>query len=182
MVESKEINGTYSVKLIQEQDTKKVIRFISSYMNKKNKLEMSKKVFLSDQILNQECYNDINIRSGIYNYYEEYIVLEKEKEIIALIGLDINKNNLSKVLNLNLLICEENEIELLQDMFSFAIEILPEYSIIEPTKIRTYIRDNRMFSDYWTNILLKAGFIHEVTRKDEVGNGMSLTTMIIKMK
>jgi len=182
MLENKSINELYSIKLIEEADTKRLIKFMNKYMNSKHEFEMSKRIFLSDQILNQECYNDINIRSSIYNFYEEYIVMEKEGKIAALIALDINRNNLSKVLNLNLIICEEGEMSRLRDMFIFATEILPEYSIVEPTKIRTYIRENGIFTEYWKNKLMEAGFSHEVTRENEVGNGVALTTMIIKMK
>lgn len=182
MLEVKNLNEFYCIKLMEEADTKKVIRFINKNLNDKHEFEMSKRIFLSDQILNQECYNDINVRSSLYNFYEEYIALEKEGEIIALMSLDINRNNLSKVLNLNLVICEETEVSRLHDMVAFATEILPEYSIIEPTKIRTYIRENSLLTEYWKKNLKEAGFSHEVTRENEVDNGVSLTTMIIKMK
>ncbi len=182
MLEVKDLDEDYRVRLMEECDTKRIIKFINKNMNDKHELEMSKRIFLSDQILNHECYNDINIRSSLYNFCEEYIALEKQGEIIALITLDINQNNLSKVLNLNLVICEENEINRLDKIFNFATEILPEYSIIEPTKIRAYIRENGMFTDYWKNNLKEAGFSHEVTRENEVDTGVALTTMIINIK
>jgi len=166
------------IRLAEESDTKKILDYLEE--NSVNKFTLSKKLYINTQISDIEHFRDLNIRNNIYNFYEDYILAERNGKIETLISLGINKRSMSQVYLLNLIICKKVNREQLKNMFQLALEVLPEYSIIDPTKIRASFEEGTDYVDLWKNILQEVGFTHEAKRENELGEGKALTTMIMK--
>ncbi len=173
---NKKINNSIEIKLLQEQDTRKVIEFINKYKIN-NKINISNDIYINDQLLNSEEYNEVNIRANIYEYYEEFMSIEIDNQIKLLVAMSINKNNKSKALNLNLICGDNSYLIYLKDLIDFAEEVLSEYCIIEPTKIVTNLLNNNQYYSKWYDVLIKGGFIILKIRENEKGYGKTVTTL-----
>lgn len=173
----KQINDCIQIKLFQESDTRCVIDFINSF-KKNDKIFLSENIYVNDQLLNDNEYSEINIRANLYEYYEEFVGIIDNDELKLIIAVSINKNNKSKSLNLNLICGDSIYFAYLRDAFDFIDDTLSECSIIQPTKLITYLLTNHKFTEKWEDRLLNAGFEIQAIRENEKSVGKSITALI----
>lgn len=164
----KQNNTEYTIRLAEEKDTTEILEFINRY-KKGNNIEMNNNIF-RNVLLSNGYYNNLNVRFNLYNFFEEFILIENKGIIKTLIAIKLPNNlaeNLSKVFELNLFLIDSLDVDLLKLGIQYAVNYLPKVSIILPTKIRTFIDSDNNYAELWSSILNKIGFVYKFTRENE---------------
>ena len=166
----------YSLRLAEEKDTRSIIDFINN-KRKNSKLNLEKNLFIN-VMLNNYNYSSENIRYSLYNFTEEFILIEKYGIINGVIAIDIPQN-LSKAATMNLIILDDFIIHKFKEIFKFTLCELDKKSIRDLTKIRVFIEENLEYSEYWIKLYEDLGFVHEVTRAFEIEHRGPIKSMSI---
>lgn len=154
----------YKIRLAEENDTRKISEFIEKY-KVMDKSDVEKTLFVNDKVRLND-YSKLVVRFYLYNFKEEFIIVENNNEIESLVSIGLPKDK-SRAFTLNLMLLKDECIDLIKEIFDFAIFELNEKSIIKPTKIRTFLSLNNKCSDFWINRLKSVGFKYEALRECE---------------
>lgn len=173
---SEKVLTKYNLRLATETDTHKIAEYINEYKkNYPNKT--TNKSFIS-ALTNLDDYSELNIRYGLYNFSEEFILVESNQKIEGLVSINVPQN-LSKVFNLKLILFNNLNINLLKEIINYSLTSLPELSIVAATKIRITVESDTELTQYWIDIFNKLGFTYETTRKYELKSAKSVITLTI---
>lgn len=167
----------YTIRLANENDTRKISKLLEKYKNIDD-ISKSKENFFMDAKVNLNVYSKLSIRYYLYNFEQEFIIVEKGDEIwgLVVVALPVDK---TKVFNLNVMILNDDAISLVKEIFRFAVSELNKKSVIKPTKIRTFISIDNTLSDFWINKLKNVGFVYEALRECETEDDKVLVSMVL---
>lgn len=166
------------IRLADENDIEKIYTFINkSIISKKG--NSNKLVTFTDAFINLDAYNSLAIRFNLYNYKEEFFIVQNDdNNIKGIISFRI-PDGLSKCFSLSLMILEDRDLLMIDKIFEFAIEKLLSESIVIPSKIRININNGIDKFTIITNNFLKLGFSHEAIRKGEINSGDLITSLVL---
>lgn len=168
--------NNYIIRLAEEKDTKEINAYLNKH-KKNNCINVTNRAFVN-ALITPIDYSDLMVRNNLYSFSEEFILVENEEEIEAVISVKVS-NNMSRVFVLNLLLCESLDINKLREAVKFLLIELPKRSIISPTKIRTFIGKDNVLAQYWIDIFNQLGFKYETTRNSELESGQSVISLEI---
>lgn len=111
------------IRLADENDIEKIYTFINkSIISKKG--NSNKLVTFTDAFINLDAYNSLAIRFNLYNYKEEFFIVQNDdNNIKGIISFRI-PDGLSKCFSLSLMILEDRDLLMIDKIFEFAIEKL----------------------------------------------------------
>lgn len=164
----------YKIRLAVEKDTQRITEYINKY-KENNCMKITKRSFVS-ALVAQDDYSEISLRYNLYNFLEEFILIENDEKIEGLISIKVSQN-LSKAFNLNFILFDNLNIDTLNETLNYILINLPNKSIVVPTKIRTFIESDNTLSQYWIDIFNEIGFRYEVTRDYELKNEKSVISL-----
>lgn len=153
-------------RLADETDTEEIYNFINKVTRNKEK-NANKLLVFNDAFIKLDEYKLLSIRFNLYNFEEEFFLIQNENnDIRGIISFKLPEG-FSKCFNLNLMILENLNLIILNKIFKFMVEKLLTESIVTPSKLRINI--NKKIENYWDirEKFLELGFSHEATRKDE---------------
>lgn len=139
---------SYIIRFAEEKDTKKIYDFIDLKI-KENRID-----FISPKT-SIDYYNESLIRSNLYSFMEDFIVLENNNEIKSMISFGL-PNTLSKYVNLNLVILEDKKY--LSELIEFAKNNLHKMSVVEPVNINILLSIKEDNHNVWKKHFEEVGF------------------------
>lgn len=172
----KEKSANYTIRLAEEKDTERIIKYINKH-KKDHCMKITKQSFVSP-LLNLADYNELSIRYNLYNFLEEFILIEDNDKLEGIISIKVS-TNLSRAFNLNFILFHNLNINTLKETLDYILMTLPNRSIIVPTKIRTIIESDNMLTQYWIDIFNEIGFRYKATKKYELQNDKSVISLEI---
>lgn len=165
----------YTIRLAEENDTKIIVDFVNKQINNEEN-------YFNVIGSKKEDYDEITIRHNLYQCIEDFILLEKDQKVYGMLIFAGNITGTSKALMVNAVFMEIYNEELLKHMFDFAHDILPEYSIIEPIKLRVQLEKKECeYFQKWSSAFKKSGFKEEILRENELGMNRHILTLIRNM-
>lgn len=160
-------NDDYSAKLGSEEDSREII----NYLNENNVSAGFQEsgddyVYYMNPMVKSNIYQEIYVRYRLCNYKEEFILLEKNNKVEGLLGIKIPEIEGIMAVEINLMIVNRN-FEYISEFINCAIDMISNYSLIKPTKIRICLQENN--ANDMVELLQRMNFEFEYLGKDELG-------------
>ena len=161
------------IRLAEEKDIRLVVAYIHKQKDEQDQ-------FIDPIACDEEHFHVSNIRSNLYQCSEEFLLLEDQDGVQAMILFGINANSNSRVAQVHAVLMNQPDVALLKLMFDSACHLLPVFSIVEPTKLRVQFekKKNDEAADWWQHAFCFSGFAAEPLRINELDLQHDLLTYV----
>lgn len=162
-------NLVYNIRLAEEKDFKKLVGFINKHDPRNSKANDGVSMLYVNPLINNNSYfRELALRDSLYNFREEFILVEQDDEIQGMLTINIPYQGRSLSANVSFFVFPCHS-EMLFDAIDFAVEQLPIHAIVAPTKLRLLVSHHGTGKENLLELITKAGFCQEIVLKNELG-------------
>jgi len=165
--------GEYVARLAGEGDLRSIMNLLNRYGVPSGATNADKDTIVHiDPLLPPNAYREVNVRFQLYNFSEEFVMLERAGTLDGLLGVKLSDFGI-EVMHLGLVVVRRDcpvTSELLQYMAANVAEI----ALTRPTKFRLTVSAGAPYLQELVAIATAAGFLPEYRAEDELGWGKAV--------
>lgn len=166
-----------TIKRNTEGDFRSIFKFIHSGFLEGTENNLTEIIYMAPSNF-RELYNELVLRSKLFNFKEDFYTLYLRNQPIFLVGM-YNNRPIKSTATLSIAVLQKKVS--LSDVMDILFPYLLQDAKNIVDKITCYVKKSSKKQDKWVSRLMKSGFKQEAVLKDEYGNGINEEIYSIKL-
>jgi len=158
-----------TIRLAVEEDLRAIMEFLHPYgVPGGTVVARPEAIVHFNPLLHPQNYREVGVRYNLYNFTEEFVLLERDGGIEALMALKAPRHGGGLALEVNLWIFRR-DCPAVAQMVDYAVSEVPRAALVRPTKLRLSLAADAPETPELTALLERLGFKLEYRGEDELG-------------